>query len=108
MSYYRQYFFANFIYMLAQNLVSAIYFQTIKYFLFYITVVLNDKQRVAKRKLIEDNRERRRSEALRNKLKHDECFHDHLTDDDRSLIDDIVSAYEQTSVNIRKPYTLVR
>ena len=73
------------------------------------SVVLNERQRLAKRKLIEDNRERRRSEQVRTKLKHEECSHEHdsITDDDRNLIDDIVSAYEQTSIKISKTYTIV-
>ena len=70
-------------------------------------MVLNDKQRVAKRKLIEENRERRKQEAVKVKLKHEQCYHDFLTEEDRSLIDDVVSAYEQTGVNAPKPWSLV-
>ena len=73
----------------------------------YVVVVLNEKQRVAKRRLIEDNRERRRVEQTRMKIKHEQCYHDCLTDDDRSLIGDIVGAYEQTSIKITKTYTIV-
>jgi len=71
-------------------------------------LVLNEKQRLAKRKLIEDNRERRRSEQVRMKVKHEDCGHEHdsMTEDDRNLIDDIVSAYEQTSIKISKTYTI--
>ena len=72
-----------------------------------LSVVLNDKQRVAKRKLIEENRERRKQESVKMKLKHEQCYHDFLTDEDRGLIDDIVNAYEQTGVNTPKPWTLV-
>ena len=74
---------------------------------FFFTVVLNDRQRVAKRRLIEENRERRRAEQLRNKVKHDQCYHDCLTDEDSSLIRDIVTAYEQTAVKVTKTYTIV-
>ena len=41
------------------------------------------------------------------KLKHEQCYHDFLTEEDRSLIDDIVSAYEETGINAPKPWTLV-
>ncbi len=71
------------------------------------TVVLNDKQRVAKRRLIEDNRERRRQETMRMKIKHDNCYHEFLTDEDQSLIGDIMSAYELTAVKITKTYNIV-
>ncbi|KAI0240712.1 Thyroid hormone receptor beta [Lamellibrachia satsuma] len=69
-------------------------------------LVLNERQRVAKRKLIEENRERKRQEQTATKEKHDQCFHESMTDDDRAVIDDIVCAYEQTTVKITKPYTL--
>ena len=71
------------------------------------SVVLNEKQRVAKRRLIEENRERRKQETIKMKLKHEQCYHDFLTEEDRSLIDDIVSAYEETGINAPKPWTLV-
>ncbi len=70
--------------------------------------MLNEKQRVAKRRLIEDNRERRRQEAARMKVKHDGCLHDIMSDSDRDLVDDIVLAYEQTAVTVTKTYTIVR
>ena len=76
-------------------------------FLFVDAVVLNERQRVAKRKLIEENRERKRQEQTATKEKHDQCFHESMTDDDRAVIDDIVCAYEQTTIKITKPYTLV-
>ena len=62
---------------------------------------------MAKRKLIEENRERKRQEQTETKVKHGQCFHESMTDDDRAVIDDIVCAYEQTTVKITKPYTLV-
>ncbi|XP_013406710.1 thyroid hormone receptor beta-A [Lingula anatina] len=71
-------------------------------------LVLNEKQRVAKRKLIEENRERRRMEQMRLKLKQEHCMHDSMTEDDKMLVQDIVAAYEQTSVNVTKNYTIPR
>lgn len=46
-------------------------------------------------------------ESVRNKVKHDQCYHDHLTEEDRSLIQDIVAAYEQTAIKVTKTYSLV-
>lgn len=70
-------------------------------------MVLNDKQRIAKRRLIEENRERRKQDNLKIKFKHEQCYHDFLTDEDRSLIDDIVMAYETTGIKVTKTYTVV-
>ncbi|CAH1788891.1 unnamed protein product [Owenia fusiformis] len=71
-------------------------------------LVLNDKQRVAKRKLIEENRERRRVEqhSLAKVPKQEGCYGEELTDEDRILIDEIQAAYDQTAVQINKTYTL--
>lgn len=57
-------------------------------------VVLNERQRVAKRKLIEENRERRHAEAFK-KSRPEGCEHerDEMTDADKSLIADIVNAF---------------
>ena len=41
------------------------------------------------------------------KLKHEQCYHDFLTDEDRALIDDIVTAYESTSIKVKNTYTMV-
>ncbi|XP_064646515.1 thyroid hormone receptor beta-like [Lineus longissimus] len=69
-------------------------------------LVLNERQRKAKRKLIEDNRERRRSDTVKMKLKHESCPHDHLTLDDRELIEKVKLAYEETSPKLVS-YSLV-
>jgi len=73
-----------------------------------VDLVLNERQRVAKRRLIEENRERRRADNMRvNVNKHGEqCHHDCLTDDDLNLIQSIYTAYEQTAVKITKTYTI--
>ena len=73
----------------------------------FFAVVLNERQRVAKRKLIEDNRERRKAETVTTKVKHDQYYPDELTDEDQNLIDDIVLAYEQTAIKVTKTYTVV-
>ena len=72
-------------------------------------MVLNERQRVAKRRLIEENRERRRADNMRVKVnKHGEqCYHDCLTEEDQNLIQSIYTAYEQTAVKITKTYTIV-
>ncbi|CAD5118104.1 DgyrCDS6843 [Dimorphilus gyrociliatus] len=66
-------------------------------------LVLNEKQRVAKRKLIEDNRERRRQEqtvqSTRVKQQHENCIHDCLTNEDKILIAEIMKAYSQTNTS---------
>ena len=62
---------------------------------------------MAKRKLIEDNRERRRDEHVKVHVKQDPCYYDELTDEDRHLIDEIICAYEETSTRSGKPHTLV-
>ncbi|ELT99607.1 hypothetical protein CAPTEDRAFT_167148 [Capitella teleta] len=67
-------------------------------------LVLNEKQRIAKRKLIEDNRERRRAETVTIKAKPDTPTSDDLTDEDQNIIDDIVIAYEQTAIKVTKTY----
>lgn len=86
---------------------NAYWFKVLHRLLLVDTVVLNERQRVAKRKLIEENRERKRQEQTATKEKHDQCFHESMTDDDRAVIDDIVCAYEQTTIKITKAYTLV-
>ncbi|XP_074663125.1 thyroid hormone receptor beta-A-like [Tubulanus polymorphus] len=64
-------------------------------------LVLNEKQRVAKRKLIEDNRERRKTESTTAKMSkhsHNEgCTHDSLSLEDIQIVNDIVNAYASTS-----------
>ena len=72
-----------------------------------LLVVLNEKQRTAKRKLIEENRERRRNETVRAKMRHDQCYHDYLTEEDRNMIADVVTAYEQTAISATNSYALV-
>ena len=57
-------------------------------------MVLNDRQRVAKRKLIEENREKRKTELIRMHMKHTSCDVDMYTDADKNLIKEIESAYE--------------
>ena len=88
-----------------------------------ITVVLNEKQRVAKRKLIEDNRERRRDEVVTQRVKTEPIEHpanqhivagggggggDCMSNDDRRIINEIGNAYDQTAVKVTKTYTIVR
>ena len=63
----------------------------------FFSVVLNEKQRKAKRKLIEDNRERRKEEEIRHKIKDSGYDQDALTDHDRGLICEVVTAYEYTA-----------
>ena len=80
---------------------------------FLCLVVLNEKQRIAKRKLIECNRERRKEEQEVIKIKYEKCDHntppsgEAMTDEDRQLIEDIMAAYEHTSVKVTKTYTIV-
>ena len=69
--------------------------------------MLNEKQRVAKRRLIAENRERRKQEQAKLKVKHDQCSHDNLTEEDRALINDIVSAYDLTAGKCTQNYVLV-
>ncbi|XP_055343658.1 thyroid hormone receptor beta-A-like isoform X2 [Paramacrobiotus metropolitanus] len=59
-----------------------------------IDLVLSENQRVAKRQLIEENRERRELELLRSKLVQ-EATEKILTDADRALIREITEAYRQ-------------
>ena len=66
-------------------------------FCFYFSVVLNEKQRKAKRKLIEENREKRKEEVIRQKVKDSGYDQDALTDQDRGLICEVVTAYEYTA-----------
>lgn len=64
-------------------------------------VVLNEKQRKAKRKLIEENREKRKQETTKVKTKPIEgCNHDTLTETDKTIIAEVTSAYEQTVVKV--------
>ncbi|OQV15794.1 Thyroid hormone receptor beta [Hypsibius exemplaris] len=57
-----------------------------------LDLVLNDKQRVAKRQLIEENREKRKLDDIRSKLIR-EVLEDHMTPQDRQLIQELVAAY---------------
>lgn len=61
----------------------------------HITVVLNEKQRLAKRRLIEENRERRRMEHTYVKNRNDSLNEDvePLSDDDKRLIEQVTTAY---------------
>lgn len=61
------------------------------------TVVLNERQRTAKRRLIEENRERRKEEQTKVRIKEQSAEVDTLTDYDRGLICEVVTAYEYTS-----------
>lgn len=61
------------------------------------SVVLNEKQRTAKRKLIEENREKRKEEQLKVRVKDVMQDQDTLTDKDRGLICEVVTAYEYTA-----------
>jgi hypothetical protein len=74
--------------------------RTILLFLFlliclHIAVVLNEKQRLAKRRLIEENRERRRMEHTYVKNRNDSLTEDvePLSDDDKRLIEQVTTAY---------------
>ncbi|XP_060076185.1 thyroid hormone receptor beta-like [Ylistrum balloti] len=64
-------------------------------------LVLNEKQRKAKRKLIEDNRDKRKSEAQKLKTKADLCPHDTLTENDKVLIAEVVNAYECSATKVQ-------
>lgn len=64
-------------------------------------LVLNEKQRKAKRKLIEENREKRKQDNVKVKPKPMEaCNHDSLTETDKTIITEVTSAYEQTAVKV--------
>lgn len=64
-------------------------------------LVLNEKQRKAKRKLIEENREKRKQDHVKVKPKPMEaCNHDSLTETDKTIITEVTSAYEQTAVKV--------
>ena len=65
-------------------------------------MVLNEKQRQAKRKLIEENRQKRRHDSVSGTSPvgegHVHCSHsDALTSEDHVLIQEVVVAYEQTA-----------
>ncbi|XP_052814170.1 thyroid hormone receptor beta-like [Mya arenaria] len=64
-------------------------------------LVLNEKQRTAKRRLIEENRERRKEEQDVPKVRETSPSNDALTDQDRGLICEVVTAYEYTSGKIQ-------
>ncbi|XP_046545593.1 thyroid hormone receptor beta-like [Haliotis rubra] len=70
-------------------------------------LVLNERQRKAKRKLIEENRERRKQDNIKDlRLDTADNVPEHMSDRDRSLIADICGAYEATRIktpNIRFP-----
>ena len=57
-------------------------------------MVLNDKQRVAKRQLIEENREKRKMEEIRAKIIQ-EVLEANLTQPDRLLIQELVATYHR-------------
>lgn len=63
-------------------------------------MVLNEKQRRAKRKLIEDNRKKRQTDDFKPKTPADGCLHELMTENDRLLINEIVQAYDQTNVTL--------
>ncbi|XP_041375002.1 thyroid hormone receptor beta-A-like [Gigantopelta aegis] len=63
-------------------------------------LVLNERQRTAKRKLIEDNRERRKTEEVRTKIRIEDCEPDQLSEQDRCLIGEICMAYEATRLKV--------
>ena len=63
-------------------------------------MVLNEKQRKAKRKLIEDNRRKKHVDVFKVKVRENACVHDLMTDTDRLLISEIVKAYDQTNVTM--------
>lgn len=79
----------------------------------FAAVVLNEKQRVAKRKLIEENRARRRSEHVElpeespEKPDNNVPIPEGMTDNDRRLISSIITAYEYTSAKITNNYSIV-
>ena len=66
--------------------------------------MLNEKQRKAKRKLIEDNREKRKTEYTpKVHITQDDapCLRgDHVTEVDRALIYGIRAAYEESAIEI--------
>ncbi|ESP03186.1 hypothetical protein LOTGIDRAFT_171663 [Lottia gigantea] len=61
-------------------------------------LVLNEKQRKAKRKLIEDNRERKRDEVVRQRTSPEPNDYEVLNDNDKKMIDDITNAYNNSSI----------
>ncbi|CAG2233551.1 NR1A2 [Mytilus edulis] len=65
-----------------------------------VDLVLNEKQRRAKRKLIEDNRKKRQTDDFKPKTPADGCLHELMTENDRLLINEIVQAYDQTNVTL--------
>lgn len=72
-----------------------------------LLVVLNEKQRVAKRKLIDDNRQRRRSEETKVRIRDDSSINDYLTEEDRSLLVEIVRSYDISSYKHTNKFDLV-
>lgn len=58
-------------------------------------MVLNDTQRLAKRQLIEDNRDRRKVEAIRAQLKAEQTV-DHMTTEETELVRSITAVYYAT------------
>jgi len=67
----------------------------------YVSVVLNERQRTAKRRLIEENRERRKEEQETTKPRLTSPRSETLTDQDRGLICEVVTAYEYTAGKIQ-------
>lgn len=72
------------------------------------SVVLNEKQRTAKRKLIEENREKRKEEQSKVRVKDAIQDQDTLTDKDRGLICEVVTAYEYTAGKAQNSNNKVR
>lgn len=82
-----------------------------------LTVVLNEKQRVAKRKLIEENRERRKKELLDPNVTQplSSSYNENslgaastsstntLSDADNQLISSIVQAFDKSATKIHEP-----
>lgn len=60
---------------------------------FYLTVVLDDSKRLAKRKLIEENREKRRREELQKSIGHKP----EPTDEEWELIKTVTEAHVATN-----------
>ena len=63
--------------------------------------MLNERQRTAKRRLIEENRERRKEEQETTKPRLTSPRSEALTDQDRGLICEVVTAYEYTAGKIQ-------
>ncbi|KAL5005642.1 hypothetical protein ScPMuIL_016800 [Solemya velum] len=71
-----------------------------------IDLVLNEKQRKAKRKLIQENRDRRRRDAVKVNTPDVGCPESHLAANERFLIEQTVLAYSRTTINDSEKYSL--